>query len=222
MYETRAYDNEHGNPVAVLVASGTHDVSRLVQMLNRGNAEQCGVGEQLVRQVRRHNGGRAALALLKAHGGPDFTEPEPERPYIVVDIVLLGTRKPAESVHGEQLHVLMIRRKHEPFEGRRALPGGHVDPGETFEQAAYRELAEETGITVKSLRFVGLYDAPGRDPRGRYVSAVYTAYMPTLTEPTAGSDALGAGWVSVDELLTRGRIAFDHEQIIRDVLDLQR
>lgn len=70
-YETRAYDNEHGNPVVVLVATGTHDVSRLVNLLSSGNCEQVGLGQRVLRQVRRHSGGRAALQLLAAHG-PDF------------------------------------------------------------------------------------------------------------------------------------------------------
>ena len=72
MYESRAYDNEHGDPVVVLVVTGTHDVSRLVQLLKSGNCEQVDLGDQVLKQVRRHNGGRAALQLLAAHGGPDF------------------------------------------------------------------------------------------------------------------------------------------------------
>lgn len=74
-YETRAYDNAHGDPVVVLVVTGTHDVSRLVNMLNgaRANSEQVGLGRRVLAQVRRHNAGRAALALLRDHGGPDFT-----------------------------------------------------------------------------------------------------------------------------------------------------
>jgi hypothetical protein len=71
-YETRAYDNEHGDPVVVLVATGTHDVSRLVNLLHSGNCEQADMATRVLRQVRRHNGGRAALQLLAAHGGPDF------------------------------------------------------------------------------------------------------------------------------------------------------
>lgn len=78
MYESRAFDNEHGNPVVVLVTTGTHDVSRLVQLLQGRLAltEHIGVADRILRQVKRHNGGRAALELLKAHGGPDFTGPE--------------------------------------------------------------------------------------------------------------------------------------------------
>lgn len=76
-YESRAYDNEYGNPVVVLVTTGTHDVSRLVNLL-AGNrmalCEHMSVSERLLRQVKRHNGGRAALKLLAAHGGPDLTK----------------------------------------------------------------------------------------------------------------------------------------------------
>lgn len=76
-YETRAYDqpNDDGfppNPVVVLVATGTHDVSRLMLLLSNGNSEQCALAYHLLRQVRRHNGGRAALKLLAEHGGPDL------------------------------------------------------------------------------------------------------------------------------------------------------
>jgi hypothetical protein len=74
-YQTRAYDNDHGEPVAVLVVTGQHDVSRLISLLTGGPAvvEQLQTGRKLLEQVRRHNGGRAALALLARHGGADFT-----------------------------------------------------------------------------------------------------------------------------------------------------
>lgn len=76
-YETRAFDNEYGNPVVVLIATGTHDVSRLVNLL-AGNrmalCEHITVSQTLLRQVKRHNGGQAALKLLAAHGGPDLTK----------------------------------------------------------------------------------------------------------------------------------------------------
>jgi hypothetical protein len=79
-YETRAYDNAHGDPVVVLVATGTHDVSRLLNLLNGAspNCEHLSVGATVNAQVRRHNGGRAAMKLLALHGGPDFSaEPAP-------------------------------------------------------------------------------------------------------------------------------------------------
>lgn len=86
-YESRAYDKptDFGpEPVVVLVVTGTHDVSRLIGLFARGNSEQIEVGKKLSRKVRAHNGGRAALALLSRHGGPDFTREQigcrPEHP----------------------------------------------------------------------------------------------------------------------------------------------
>lgn len=80
--ESRAYDKPNNDgfppdPVVVLVVTGTHDVSRLVNLLNGAspNCEHVALGRKVVAQVRRHSAGRAALELLKAHGGPDFTEP---------------------------------------------------------------------------------------------------------------------------------------------------
>lgn len=75
-YETRAYDQAENDPVVVLVATGTNDVSHLVNVLRGGHpgVEHVELSEEIRRQVRRHNGGRAALAQLKAHGGPDFTD----------------------------------------------------------------------------------------------------------------------------------------------------
>lgn len=79
-YETRAYDNEHGDPVVVLVVTGTHDVSRLVHLLVGAspNCEHLRLGQIVLRQVRRHNGGLAALRLLAHHGGPDFAKDDVE------------------------------------------------------------------------------------------------------------------------------------------------
>ena len=71
--EMRAYDNEHGDPVVVLVTTGTYDVSRLVGLLSSGRCEDKDMAERVRQTVRRHNGGRAALRLLRDHGGPDFT-----------------------------------------------------------------------------------------------------------------------------------------------------
>ncbi len=72
--EMRAYDNEHGDPVVVMVTTGTYDVSRLVSLPSRGRCEDLTMAEKVAKAVRRHNGGRAALRLLRDHGGPDFTD----------------------------------------------------------------------------------------------------------------------------------------------------
>jgi len=86
-YESRAYDNERGEPVVVLVTTGTHDVSRLINLFAGGVnvVEQMEVGAQVRRQVKRHNGGRDALRLLRQHGGPDFTGADAQPPAEWID-----------------------------------------------------------------------------------------------------------------------------------------
>ncbi|MEU6503889.1 NUDIX hydrolase [Streptomyces californicus] len=109
-------------------------------------------------------------------------------------------------------HVLLIQRRWNPHAGSWALPGGHVDAGETSLQAAARELAEETGITVPVdvLRQVGAFDAPGRDPRGR-VTVAYTATLPAPVAPTPLDDAADARWWPLNNLPD---LAFDHADIL--------
>lgn len=119
--------------------------------------------------------------------------------------------------------VLLIRRKWAPFEGQWALPGGHVDKGETALQAAVRELLEETGVEVRpeELHALGVVDDPNRDPRGRYVSAAFLAVVPEGTKAVAGDDADIAGWTSIDYLkfmMSQGMLAFDHDVILNRAL----
>lgn len=111
--------------------------------------------------------------------------------------------------------VLMIERGWPPHQGMLALPGGHVDPGETSRVAAARELLEETGVQVdpESLILVGVYDAPDRDPRGRYVTVAYAATVPAGTTAQAGDDAAAIQWVPLAE---PGDLAFDHNGIVAD------
>ncbi|MFF8960789.1 NUDIX domain-containing protein [Streptomyces sp. NPDC014894] len=110
-------------------------------------------------------------------------------------------------------HVLLIERGWPPHQGAWALPGGHVDIGETSLSASVRELEEESGITVPAADFrqVGVWDAPGRDPRGRYVTVAYTATLLAMVQPTAGDDATAARWWPLDALPD---LAFDHAEII--------
>ncbi|WP_405886863.1 NUDIX hydrolase [Streptomyces longwoodensis] len=109
--------------------------------------------------------------------------------------------------------VLLIERGWPPHKGQLALPGGHVDPGETSRAAAARELLEETGIGVDpwDLELIGVYDAPGRDPRGRYVTAAYMVAVPDGITAQAGDDAAAVRWVPLDN--ARG-LAFDHTDIV--------
>jgi 8-oxo-dGTP diphosphatase len=114
----------------------------------------------------------------------------------------------------EDGHVLLIERRWDPYEGMWALPGGHVDPGEDVIHAGSRELGEETGVQVKpaSLREVGAWHQPGRDPRGRYVTVVYHAVVLAGTPIEALDDALNVRWWPLNDLPP---LAFDHADIIR-------
>jgi len=111
---------------------------------------------------------------------------------------------------------ILIKRAHEPFKGRYALPGGFVEIGETVEQACARELLEETGLIAKNLILVGVYSKPGRDPHRHTVSIAYLAEA-DLKTLKAGSDALMAelveDWMNLE-------LAFDHNQIISDAWKL--
>lgn len=110
--------------------------------------------------------------------------------------------------------VLLIERGWDPYEGYWALPGGHVDPGESSLDAAVRELDEETGVhvTPEALHQIGTWDAPERDPRGRYVTVAYLATLPTGTSIVAGDDARRAAWWPLDDLPEQ--LAFDHADIL--------
>jgi 8-oxo-dGTP diphosphatase len=137
---------------------------------------------------------------------------------VAVDLVVLTLREHA-------LHVLVVERATSPFEGKLALPGGFLEEGEDLDQAAYRELAEETGLNPARLhvRQFRSYGAPDRDPRGRVVSVAYIALMSDLPMPTAGGDARAARWAPVDDLLiTPGSLAFDHHHVLDDAVESAR
>jgi 8-oxo-dGTP diphosphatase len=116
------------------------------------------------------------------------------------------------------LWVLLIRRRSEPFAGCWALPGGFLNPDETLETAAYRELREETGIELSGIgRLVGVFSEPGRDPRGWVVSAAFAVLIEAerLSTLAAGDDADAAALFPVGALPD---LAFDHGRIITAAL----
>ncbi|MGI5453622.1 NUDIX domain-containing protein [Streptomyces sp. CA-249302] len=128
---------------------------------------------------------------------------------VTVDLAVLTVRDGA-------LHVLLVERGQEPYAGRWALPGGFVEPDESAETAARRELAEETGladVTGLHLEQLRTYSEPGRDPRMRVVSVAFAALLPDAPEPHGGSDAADARWVVCDIALS---LAFDHDRILAD------
>jgi 8-oxo-dGTP diphosphatase len=129
-----------------------------------------------------------------------------KQPALAVDAVVFDA----------QGRLLLIRRKFPPFKGRHALPGGLVEIGETVEAAAARELHEETGMTQKSSRLIGVYSDPKRDPRGHCVSVAFLMRV-AGSRPTAGDDAASAEFVAD---WRRKKLAFDHEKIVADALKL--
>jgi 8-oxo-dGTP diphosphatase len=134
---------------------------------------------------------------------------------VTVDLAILTVRE-------DRLHVLLVERLNEPYRGQSALPGGFLRDGEDLEEAAVRELAEETSLDGGALHLEQLatYGQPGRDPRGRVVTVAYLAIAPDLPIPTAGSDARSARWASVEA--ATGTLAFDHDQILADAVERAR
>ncbi|MEI7954721.1 MAG: NUDIX domain-containing protein, partial [Verrucomicrobiota bacterium] len=121
---------------------------------------------------------------------------------------------------GGDLRVLLIRRALEPFLGSWALPVGFVDMAEDLDQAARRELQEETHLSPVYLEQLFTFGTPGRDPRGRVVSVAYYALVRPDQHPAKGdSDASEAAWHPADQLPP---LAFDHTQIIAKALDRLR
>ncbi len=110
--------------------------------------------------------------------------------------------------------LLLIKRAHQPFKGKFALPGGFVEIGETVEAAALRELREETGVEGEIIRLIGVYSDPNRDPRAHTVSAAFLV-RPTSGVARGGNDAASAAFVADWKGL---ELAFDHNAIVADSL----
>lgn len=132
---------------------------------------------------------------------------------VAVDLVIFTIRDGA-------LHALLIRRAALPFEGRWALPGGFILHGESLEDAALRELGEETGVRNVYLEQLYSFGDPDRDPRGRVISVAYYALVAADRAPlSAGSDASDARWWPVAK---HPPLAFDHGRILEYALERLR
>ena len=141
---------------------------------------------------------------------PKF-EYEYPRPSVTVDCVVIVD----SAVSAPQ--ILLIQRAKDPFKGQWALPGGFLDIDETLENAARRELKEETGVKIDQWRYVGVYDTVDRDPRDRVISNAYLAVIQSKPDVIAADDADDAQWFNIDKLPST---AFDHSKIIGDALQL--
>lgn len=134
------------------------------------------------------------------------------RPALTVDIVLL--HRVATGIE-----VLLVKRARDPFEGRWAFPGGFVDMDESLEDAAARELAEETGLRGIRLEQIGAFGDPGRDPRGHTVSVVFAGVLKDRALVTGADDASEAAWHSA---LEPPKLAFDHNKLLSIALERMR
>jgi len=129
------------------------------------------------------------------------------------------------SVINKTLRILLIQRDEDPFRYSWALPGGFVHEEENLESAAWRELAEETGIANKvgHLEQLRTYGDAGRDPRMRVVSVAYFAAEYDLPEPQGGGDAKYAEHVPIVEIPNKSiKLAFDHRKILTDAVERLR
>lgn len=156
--------------------------------------------------------------MVTTTAGAEAYDPSRFPPFAVtVDVVILTMSK-------RVLQVVLVRRGQEPFEGMWAIPGGFKLPAETLDEAAKRELAEETGVDAASLLTqLGAYGDPGRDPRMSVVTVAYLAVLREVGTLVAGTDAADAAALPVSEVLSGGLdLAFDHPRILRDALERVR
>ena len=136
------------------------------------------------------------------------------RPSVTADIVIFTLRE-------RRLHVLLVRRGEETERDKWAIPGGFLRENETPEEAARRELWEETGVSGVVLEQFHAFGAAGRDPRGWVITIAHTALIPSDTLVLkADTDAADARWFPTDALPSP--LAFDHAQILQVALESLR
>lgn len=110
--------------------------------------------------------------------------------------------------------ILLVKRKNDPFKGKWALPGGFVEYGEKTDDAAVREVFEETGLKTTIDKLITVYSDPNRDPRGHIITVVYKLDI-NSGELKSGDDASDAKFFDVNQL---PELSFDHDKIIENAL----
>lgn len=130
--------------------------------------------------------------------------PDYFRPSVTVDVAVF-------AYDAGVLKLLLIQRGRDPFAGSWALPGGFIEPEETLEASARRELQEETGLQVDTLIPVATFGDPGRDPRGRTLTVLFRTLLPSLPPVIGQDDASDAAWFALGALPV---LAFDHDRVI--------
>jgi len=119
-------------------------------------------------------------------------------------------------IEDDKGNIILIKRKYPPYKGHYALPGGFIKYDENPKQALFREVREETNLDVKIVKKIGIYDQPGRDPRGRIISTAFKCILISdISKMESGDDSVAAELVPVEELKNID-LAFDHKQILKD------
>jgi 8-oxo-dGTP diphosphatase len=114
--------------------------------------------------------------------------------------------------------LLLINRRHDPYRGQWAIPGGFIEMDEELEDAVARELAEETGLTGIALEQMRTFGTVGRDPRGRQITVVFMGIVgEEQSSVRAGDDAAEAQWFDIDDLPPN--MAFDHDAVTQVAID---
>ncbi len=133
-----------------------------------------------------------------------------ERPSVTVDVVIF-------SLIERELNVLLVKRKHWPYEEHWAIPGGFINMDESLEEAARRELDEETGVRDIYLEQLFTFGTPGRDPRTRVISVAYVAIIRADRQILRNSEeTTEVRWFPIKTL--PAKLAFDHEAILATAL----
>jgi 8-oxo-dGTP diphosphatase len=123
-----------------------------------------------------------------------------------------------DSIIQSDSRILLVRRKKEPFKGHLVLPGGFVNEGERVEDAAKREVKEETSLDIELIDILGVYSEPKRDPRGHIMSTVFIGKMSQSIDKVdakAQDDAAAIEWIDLEEA-DNIKFGFDHKKIILD------
>lgn len=118
---------------------------------------------------------------------------------------------------GDDVKILLVERKHDPFRGCWAFPGGFMNMDETADAAAIRELEEETGLRIQEIRQVGAFTKVDRDPRERVMTVAFYTEIATVQPVKGGDDANQARWFSLRQLPP---LAFDHAEILEQAIRL--
>jgi len=123
-----------------------------------------------------------------------------------------------DTIIQDDSKVLFIKRVKDPFKGKMVFPGGFIKKGETVEEAAKREVKEETSLDIELDHILGVYSDPARDPRGHIMSTVFVGKISSNSynkEPVAGDGAAAVKWISIEDI-EQEDFGFDHKKIMKD------